>query len=91
LPRNTRSLMSENLKWDLARELGVADVVAHEGWGGVSARNCGNLVKLAVERAEMAMARNHDRRRAETVAPFQAGPFPYWAATPEYRAEAYRS
>ncbi len=55
--------MSERLKWDLARELGVADVVSQEGWGGVSARNCGNLVKLAVQRAEAALARDYGQGR----------------------------
>ncbi len=48
--------MSDRLKWELAQELGVADVVSREGWGGVSARNCGNLVRLAVQRAEAALA-----------------------------------
>ncbi len=57
MPRRSRGLMSDALKWDLARELGVADIVESEGWGGVSARNCGNLVKLAVARAEAALAR----------------------------------
>ncbi len=56
--------MSDALKRDLAQELGVADVVAHEGWGGVSARNCGNLVKLAVMRAEEALARDYSQGRS---------------------------
>ncbi|MHB8156285.1 MAG: small, acid-soluble spore protein, alpha/beta type [Desulfocucumaceae bacterium] len=51
-----RSLMSDQLKFELAGELGVADVVAREGgFGSVSSRNCGNLVKLAIERAERNM------------------------------------
>ncbi|MFZ5596144.1 MAG: small, acid-soluble spore protein, alpha/beta type [Bacillota bacterium] len=49
-------LMSDRLKFELAKELGVADVVAREGdFGSVSSRNCGNLVKLAIERAERAL------------------------------------
>jgi small acid-soluble spore protein F (minor alpha/beta-type SASP) len=83
--------MSEALKWDLARELGVADIVSHEGWGGVSARNCGNLVKLAVERAEAAMARDYGQSSVQTASPFRTTPFPYWAVDPGYRAEEYRS
>ena len=48
--------MSDQLKFELAGELGVADVVAREGgFGSVSSRNCGNLVKLAIERAERNM------------------------------------
>ena len=50
-----RSIMSEDLKYELAKELGVADTVAREGWGSVSSRDCGNLVRLAIEKAEKAM------------------------------------
>ncbi|MCL6521110.1 MAG: alpha/beta-type small acid-soluble spore protein [Firmicutes bacterium] len=49
-------LMSDALKYELARELGVAEVVGREGWGSVSSRNCGNLVRLAIERAERSLA-----------------------------------
>jgi small acid-soluble spore protein F (minor alpha/beta-type SASP) len=45
------SIMSENLKMEIAKELGVYDTVQHEGWGGVSARNCGNIVAKAIEMA----------------------------------------
>ncbi len=48
-------IMSEKLKEELAEELGVANLVRAEGWGNVSSRNCGNLVKLAIERAERAL------------------------------------
>jgi small acid-soluble spore protein F (minor alpha/beta-type SASP) len=50
-----RGVMSERLKYELADELGVGDVVRREGFGNVSSRNCGNLVRLAIERAERAM------------------------------------
>ncbi len=43
--------MSEELKYELAEELGVADIVRTEGFGGVTSRDCGSLVKLAIERA----------------------------------------
>ncbi|MDI3297826.1 MAG: small, acid-soluble spore protein, alpha/beta type [Bacillota bacterium] len=49
-------LMSDALKVELARELGVAGVVEREGWGSVSSRNCGSLVRLAIERAERSLA-----------------------------------
>ncbi len=55
-------VMSDNLKYELARELGVDDIVAREGWGGVSSRNCGNLVKLAIERAEKSVQKEHGSR-----------------------------
>ncbi|HOJ10282.1 MAG TPA: small, acid-soluble spore protein, alpha/beta type [Clostridiales bacterium] len=47
-----RSIMSENLKAEIAKELGVYNTVASEGWGAVSSRDCGNIVKKAIEMAE---------------------------------------
>ena len=45
-------LMSDALKSEIAKRLGVEDVVESEGWGGVSARNCGNIVREAIRMAE---------------------------------------
>ena len=47
-----RSLMSDQLKYEIARELGVSSTVEKEGWGSVSSRDCGNIVKKAIEMAE---------------------------------------
>ncbi|MCW2278479.1 small, acid-soluble spore protein, alpha/beta type [Heliophilum fasciatum] len=47
-----RPVMSEKLKYELAQELGFADVVDREGWGGVTTRDAGSLVRAAIERAE---------------------------------------
>jgi small acid-soluble spore protein F (minor alpha/beta-type SASP) len=47
--------MSEALKVDLARELGVYETVRRHGWGEVPARKCGELVRLAIRRAERAL------------------------------------
>ncbi len=44
--------MSDELKYEMAKELGVYDIVKTEGFGGVSSRDCGNMVKLAIERAD---------------------------------------
>lgn len=41
MARRNASLMSDALKWELAKELGVQDTVATEGWGGVPSRQCG--------------------------------------------------
>ena len=51
-----RSLMSDNLKYEIAKELGVDGIVKKEGWGSVSSRDCGNIVKKAIEMAERSMA-----------------------------------
>jgi small acid-soluble spore protein F (minor alpha/beta-type SASP) len=47
-----QKVMSEALKQEIAKRLGVDGVVSGEGWGGVSARNCGNIVREAIEMAE---------------------------------------
>ncbi len=52
MARSRRGLMSEKLKYEIAKELGVDDTVRREGWGGVSSRDCGNIVKKAIEMAE---------------------------------------
>ncbi|GAE47380.1 small acid-soluble spore protein [Mesobacillus boroniphilus JCM 21738] len=47
-----RGIMSERLKEELAKELGFYDVVQNEGWGGIKAKDAGNMVKRAIELAE---------------------------------------
>ena len=48
--------MSEQLKYEIAKELGVYDTVKKEGWGKVSSRDCGNMVKKAIEKANQRTA-----------------------------------
>lgn len=47
-----RGIMSEKMKEELAKELGFYDVVQREGWGGIRARDAGNMVKRAIEIAQ---------------------------------------
>lgn len=47
-----RGVMSYRLKEELAKELGFYDVVQKEGWGGIRAKDAGNMVKRAIELAE---------------------------------------
>ena len=44
-----KGLMSENLKEEIAKELGVYDKVKQEGWGSVSSKDCGSMVAKAIE------------------------------------------
>lgn len=44
-----KSIMSDNLRNKIAEELGVQSTVANQGWRAVSSRDCGNLVKKAIE------------------------------------------
>ncbi|MCL6639224.1 MAG: alpha/beta-type small acid-soluble spore protein [Firmicutes bacterium] len=58
--RRRGGVMSERLKYELADELGVGDIVRRDGgyFGNVSSKNCGNLVRLAIEKAEQSLANN---------------------------------
>ncbi|MGX6446303.1 small, acid-soluble spore protein, alpha/beta type [Neobacillus sp. K501] len=47
-----RGVMSSHFKEELAKELGFYDVVQKEGWGGIRAKDAGNMVKRAVELAQ---------------------------------------
>jgi small acid-soluble spore protein F (minor alpha/beta-type SASP) len=47
-----RGVMSEKLKEEIAKELGVYDIVKERGWGEVASRDCGNIVAKAIEMAE---------------------------------------
>ncbi|MGI6513485.1 MAG: small, acid-soluble spore protein, alpha/beta type [Syntrophomonadaceae bacterium] len=62
--RKRSGLMSDELKWELAKELGVDHIVAREGFGGVSSRDCGNLVKLAIMKAEQSLKSENSRRQS---------------------------
>lgn len=55
--RNRRSVMSEELKVELAKELGFYNTVQQEGWGGITTKDAGNMVKRAIQLAEQAAAR----------------------------------
>ncbi len=60
MSRKRRSVMSEDLKNELAKDLGFYDTVQKDGWGGIRAKDAGNMVKRAIELAEKAAARNPD-------------------------------
>lgn len=45
-------VMSEALKQEIALKLGVDGQVRSDGWGSVSSRDCGRLVRTAIEIAE---------------------------------------
>lgn len=45
-------VMSDRLKEEIAKELGFYDTVQKEGWGGIRARDAGNMVKRAIQMAE---------------------------------------
>lgn len=52
MSRRNRSIMSEQFKNELAKDLGFYDTVKREGWGGISTKDAGNMVKRAIQIAE---------------------------------------
>jgi small acid-soluble spore protein F (minor alpha/beta-type SASP) len=53
--------MSHQLKEELAKELGFYDVVQNEGWGGIKAKDAGNMVKRAIELAERQLVQHQQK------------------------------
>lgn len=47
-----RGVMSDALKEEIAKEMGIYDTVQREGWGGIRSRDAGNMVKKAIQLAE---------------------------------------
>lgn len=58
MSRSRRSMMSEELKTELAKDLGFYETVEREGWGGIRAKDAGNMVKRAIQLAEQAARRS---------------------------------
>jgi small acid-soluble spore protein F (minor alpha/beta-type SASP) len=54
-----RGVMSSQFKEELAKELGFYDVVQKEGWGGIRAKDAGNMVKRAIELASEQLIKNN--------------------------------
>lgn len=52
MSRRRSRVMSWELKKQLAQELGFGRELQEEGFAGVSSRNCGNMVRLAIQKAE---------------------------------------
>ena len=54
-----RGVMSNHFKEELAKELGFNAVVQKEGWGGIRAKDAGNMVKRAIEIAEQQLMKQN--------------------------------
>ncbi|GBG08419.1 protein sspF [Paenibacillus sp. MY03] len=56
--RRRGGVMSEQLKVELAKDLGFYGTVQQEGWGGIKSKDAGNMVKRAIQIAEQTAARS---------------------------------
>jgi small acid-soluble spore protein F (minor alpha/beta-type SASP) len=57
MSRRRRSMMSEEFKYELAKDLGFSQTVDREGWGGIRAKDAGNMVKRAIQIAEKTLVK----------------------------------
>ncbi|HET6871908.1 MAG TPA: small, acid-soluble spore protein, alpha/beta type [Sporolactobacillaceae bacterium] len=57
-----RGIMSNQLKEEIAKELGFYETVQQEGWGGIRARDAGNMVKRAIEMAQNQLSQNNSTK-----------------------------
>lgn len=56
-----RSIMSEKFKVELAKDLGFHEKVENEGWGAITTKDAGNMVKRALQIAEQSLSAQSDR------------------------------
>jgi small acid-soluble spore protein F (minor alpha/beta-type SASP) len=47
-----QNVIPESVKEEISKELGVYNKVKANGWGDVSSKDCGNIVKKALEMSE---------------------------------------
>jgi len=59
MARRRRGIMSEQMKYELAKDLGFYETVEREGWGAIRAKDAGNMVKRAIQIAEQKLAQSH--------------------------------
>jgi small acid-soluble spore protein F (minor alpha/beta-type SASP) len=52
MSRRRRGMMSEELKVELAKELGFYETVEKDGWSAIRAQDAGNMVKRAIQIAQ---------------------------------------
>jgi small acid-soluble spore protein F (minor alpha/beta-type SASP) len=58
-----RGIMSDSFKYEIAKDLGFYDTVKEEGWGAIRSRDAGNMVKRAIELAELQLAQQNNRTK----------------------------
>jgi small acid-soluble spore protein F (minor alpha/beta-type SASP) len=58
MSRRNRGVMSEQFKTELAKDLGFYNTVQKDGWGSITTKDAGNMVKRAIQMAEQSMKRS---------------------------------
>lgn len=55
-----RGIMSERLKYELAKDLGFYDTVKNKGWGAIQSNEAGNMVRRAIEIAQLELSKKNE-------------------------------
>lgn len=59
MAKNKKTIISQNLREEIAKELGVFNQVKQDGgWQNVSSQKCGNIVTKAIEIANRSVEEN---------------------------------
>ena len=66
-----RGIMSEQFKYELAKDLGFYETVQREGWAGIRTKDAGNMVKRAIQIAEQTLAQQQAAQSAAAYPPSQ--------------------
>lgn len=62
MSRRKRGVMSEQFKYELAKDLGFAETVERQGWGEIRTKDAGNMVKRAIQIAEQSMIKQSNQK-----------------------------
>jgi hypothetical protein len=86
--RNRRGVMSEDFKYELAKDLGFYETVQKEGWGGIKAKDAGNMVKRALQIAEQTLKQQAGAQQSQQQPQYQP---PYQSmAAPQVQQSFYQ-
>ncbi len=69
--RSRRGVMSEQFKYELAKDLGFYETVQREGWGGIRTKDAGNMVKRAIQIAEQTLAQQTQVQAQAVQTPYR--------------------
>ncbi|MBO9605898.1 MAG: small, acid-soluble spore protein, alpha/beta type [Paenibacillaceae bacterium] len=83
-----RGTMSESFKYELAKDLGFKQKVERDGWGAITTKEAGNMVKRAIQLAEQSLAGSPSQAAPQSGAAARGSSAPsYGAQTAQQHAQ----
>ena len=66
MSNNNRKIISDSLREEIAKELGVYEQVKQDGgWGNVPSKTCGNIVTKAIEIANRSTQKQQGKQQLQ--------------------------